>query len=208
MPEATFDDEREGDETRLLSTGEAEAARVRARQSNKKKGLVILHTGTGKGKTTAALGLLMRAWGRGMRVGGVQFLKHENAKFGEVRAVERMGIELTPMGDGFTWTSRDLDETRAKALHGWAVAKEKIASGGYDVFLLDEFTYLMHFGWVDTTEVVTWLRENKPERLHVVITGRDAPPAFIEFADLVTEMKLVKHPFRDQGIRAQPGIEF
>lgn len=208
MSEATFDNDRGGDGTRLLSTAEADAARVRARQSNKRKGLVILNTGTGKGKTTAALGLLMRAWGRGMRVGGVQFLKHENAKFGEVRAVERMGIELTPMGDGFTWTSRDLDETRAKALHGWAVAKEKIASGGYDVFLLDEFTYLMHFGWVDTTEVVTWLRENKPERLHVVITGRDAPPAFVEFADLVTEMKLVKHPFRDQGIRAQPGIEF
>jgi cob(I)alamin adenosyltransferase len=208
MSEATSDNEREGDGTRLLSTAEADAARVRARQSNKRKGLVILNTGTGKGKTTAALGLLMRAWGRGMRVGGVQFLKHENAKFGEVRAVERMGIELTPMGDGFTWTSRDLDETKAKALHGWAVAKEKIASGGYDVFLLDEFTYLMHFGWVDTTEVVTWLRENKPERLHVVITGRDAPAAFIEFADLVTEMKLVKHPFRDQGIRAQPGIEF
>jgi cob(I)alamin adenosyltransferase len=119
-----------------------------------------------------------------------------------------MEIELRPMGDGFTWTSRDIDQTKAKALHGWAVAQEKIASGRYDVFLLDEFTYVMHFGWLDTTEVVRWLRENKPERLHVVITGRDAPPALVALADLVTEMKLVKHPFPDQGIRAQPGIEF
>lgn len=208
MSEASFEDEGEGKETSLLSTPQAKSARARARQSKKRKGLVVVNTGAGKGKTTAALGLLMRAWGRGMRVGGVQFLKHENAKFGEVRAAERIGIELQPMGDGFTWTSRDIDQTKAKALHGWAVAKEKIASGRYDVFLLDEFTYLMHFGWLDTTEVVSWLRENKPERLHVVITGRDAPPALVAFADLVTEMKLVKHPFRDQGIRAQPGIEF
>jgi cob(I)alamin adenosyltransferase len=194
--------------TRLRSTPEAKGARESARVARKKKGLTIVNTGHGKGKTTAALGLLMRAWGRGMRVGGIQFLKNENARFGEIRAAERMGIELLPMGDGFTWTSRDLDETRAKALHGWAVAKERIASGGYDVFLLDEFTYVMHFGWLQAAEVVNWLRENKPEKLHLVITGRDAPPALVEFADLVTEMKLVKHPLRDQGIRAQPGIEF
>jgi cob(I)alamin adenosyltransferase len=208
MSEASIENERKDERTKLLSTPEAKVARVKARESNKKKGLVILNTGAGKGKTTAALGILMRAWGRGLRVGGVQFLKHDNAKFGEVRAAERMGIELSPMGDGFTWTSKDLDETRAKALHGWVVAKEKIAHGGYDVFLLDEFTYVMHFGWLDPAEVVTWLRQTKPERLHIVITGREAPPALIDFADLVTEMKLVKHPFRDQGIRAQPGIEF
>jgi cob(I)alamin adenosyltransferase len=208
MSEASFEDEQEGEGTNLLSTPQAEAARARARQSKKRKGLVIVNTGAGKGKTTAALGVLMRAWGRGMRVGGVQFLKHENAKFGEVRAAERMGIELRPMGDGFTWTSRDLDETKAKALHGWAVAQEKIVDGRYDVFLLDEFTYVMHFGWLDPEEVVEWLRRNKPAALHLVITGRDAPPALVAFADLVTEMKVVKHPLRDQGIRAQPGTEF
>ena len=172
-----------------------------------KKGLVIVNTGYGKGKTTAALGVLMRAWGRGMNIGGIQFFKHETASFGEIKATKRMGIELTPMGDGFTWTSRDMDETEAKALHGWEVAKQKIASDLYDIFLLDEFTYVMHYGWLNTHETVDWLRENKPPALHLIITGRDAPDELIEYADLVTEMKLIKHPF-EQGIKAQPGIEF
>jgi cob(I)alamin adenosyltransferase len=195
-------------ETKLGSTPERKLARARARQERRKKGLVIVHTGPGKGKTTAALGLLMRAWGRGMKVGGVQFLKHERARFGEIRAARLMGIELVPMGDGFTWTSRDLDETQAKALHGWEVAKQKIVSEGYDLFLLDEFTYLMHYRWLDASLVVDWLRQYKPAPLHLVITGRSAPPALVAFADLVTEMAAVKHPLRDQGIRAQPGIEF
>jgi cob(I)alamin adenosyltransferase len=180
---------------------------ARKPQPKLKKGLVIVNTGNGKGKTTAALGILMRAWGRDMRLGGIQFFKHENASFGELKAAERMGIELTPMGDGFTWTSRDLDETQAKALHGWEVAKQKIASGNYDIFLLDEFTYLMSFGWLATSDVVAWLRANKPETLHLIITGRDAPPELIEYADLVTEMTLIKHPY-EQGIQAQRGIEF
>jgi len=172
-----------------------------------KKGLVIVNTGYGKGKTTAALGILLRAWGREMRIGGLQFLKHETANFGEIKATKRMGITLTPMGDGFTWLSRDMDETQAKALHGWEVAKQKIVSGDYDIFLMDEFTYVMHYGWLDTHEVVSWLRENKPPSLHLIITGRDAPSELIDYADLVTEMKLIKHPY-DQGIKAQPGIEF
>src|SRR5918997_1705116 len=124
-----------------------------ARRTNK-KGLVIVNTGDGKGKTTAALGIFLRAWGRNMRIGGIQFFKHENANFGEFRAAARMGFALTPMGDGFTWTSRDLDETQAKAVHGWEVAKQKIASDSYDIFLLDEFTYVMHYGWLDVKEVV------------------------------------------------------
>ncbi len=172
-----------------------------------KQGLVIVNTGYGKGKTTAALGILLRAWGREMRVGGIQFFKHNTANFGEIKATKRMGIELTPMGDGFTWTSRDMDETQAKALHGWEVAKQKITSGLYDIFLMDEFTYVMHFGWLDSQQVVAWLRENKPPALHLIITGRDAPDTLIDYADLVTEMKLIKHPY-DQGIKAQPGIEF
>ncbi len=173
-----------------------------------KKGLVIVNTGNGKGKTTAALGLLTRAWGRDLRLGGVQFFKHANANFGELRSAKRMGIELTPMGDGFTWTSRDMDETQARALHGWELAKQRIASGTYDMFVLDEFTYLLHFGWLDVGEVIAWLREHKPPMLHLVITGRDAPPELIAFADLVTEMREIKHPYKDQGVRAQPGIEF
>ncbi|MCZ7570888.1 MAG: cob(I)yrinic acid a,c-diamide adenosyltransferase [Ardenticatenaceae bacterium] len=185
-----------------------EEERRRARQLKIKKGLVIINTGTGKGKTTAALGILMRAWGRDMRVGGVQFIKNEGASFGELKAARRMGIELTPMGDGFTWTSRDRDETQAKALHGWEIARQKITSDDYDIFLLDEFTYVMHYGWLSPKEIVAWLGENKPEMLHLIITGRYAPPELIDFADLVTEMTLVKHPLKEQGIRAQRGIEY
>jgi len=194
--------------TQLNSTPEAQARREEVRRRHQKQGLVMVHTGKGKGKTTAALGVLMRAWGRDMRLGGIQFFKHENAHYGELRALERMGIELTPMGDGFTWTSRDMDETQAKALHGWERAKEQIASEDYDIFLLDEFTYVLHFGWLDVGEVVAWLHDNKPPLLHLIITGRDAPQALIDYADLVTEMREVKHPFREQGIKAQKGIEF
>ncbi len=174
----------------------------------REKGLVIVNTGNGKGKTTAALGILLRAWGRDMRVGGVQFLKHENANYGELRALKQMGVLLTPMGDGFTWLSRDLDETQAKALHGWTLAQSLITSGDYDIFLLDEFTYTLKFGWLDVATVIEWLRANKPPMLHLIITGRDAPPALVEFADLVTEMREIKHPYREQGIKGQRGIEF
>lgn len=191
-----------------LSSTETGTQDKQPRATRRKKGLLIVNTGDGKGKTTAALGVLLRAWGRDMHVGGIQFFKHENANYGELRALARMGVKLTPMGDGFTWTSRDLDETQAKALHGWAVAQEQIKSGAYDIFLLDEFTYVMQFGWLDTAEVVAWLVANKPPMLHLIITGRDAPQALIEVADLVTEMREVKHPFKDQGLKAQPGVEF
>jgi cob(I)alamin adenosyltransferase len=194
--------------TQLTSSAEADTRRKASRGQRKQKGLVIVNTGNGKGKTTAALGILTRAWGREMRVGGIQFFKHENANFGELRAMERMGVMLTPMGDGFTWTSRDLDETQAKALHGWEKAKARILSGNYDIFLLDEFTYLLHFGWLDAKEVVAWLQAHKPPLMHLIITGRDAAPELIAMADLVTEMREIKHPFRQQGIRAQKGIEF
>jgi len=188
---------------------EAQSRRLAARRRRKKKGLVIVNTGEGKGKTTAALGILTRAWGRRMKVGVVQFLKHENARFGEIRAAERMGeIDWISSGDGWTWTSGDMDETAARARRTWTVCQERILNGGYDVLILDEFTYLLHYGWLDGNEVLAWLEENKPPMLHLVITGRYAPRNLIDFADLVTEMRPVKHPFKDQGIRAQPGIEF
>lgn len=173
-----------------------------------KKGLVVVNTGDGKGKTTAALGILMRAWGRNLRVGGVQFFKHENASFGELKAAERMGIALTPEGDGFTWTSKDLDATQAKALNGWEIAQRAIVANQHDVYLLDEFTYVMGFGWLDAAAVVDWLRAHKPPLMHLIITGRDAPQTLIDYADVVTEMKLVKHPYRDQNLLAQAGIDF
>ncbi len=175
--------------------------------AKKKKGLVIVNMGNGKGKTTAALGLLFRAWGRGMKVSMLQFLKNENAKFGESKAAEKLGIEITPSGDGFTWRSKDMDKTTARARHGWEMAQEKIASGNYDLIILDEFTYPLHFEWLDVDEVVNWLKENKPPMLHLVITGRNAPKKLVEFADLVTEMKEVKHPYKE-GIQGQAGVEF
>ena len=172
-----------------------------------KKGLLIVNTGDGKGKTTAALGMVLRAWGRGFRICVIQFIKAETGQWGEIKAAKKLGIEWHTTGDGFTWTSKDMDETTARALHGWEIAKEKIASNQYDLIVLDEFTYALHFGWLNTGEVLEWLRLNRPPSLHLVITGRSAPEALIEQADLVTEMQLIKHPY-DQGIQAQPGIEF
>jgi cob(I)alamin adenosyltransferase len=171
------------------------------------RGLVIVHTGEGKGKTTAALGLAFRAWGHGMRVCVIQFIKRENRELGEYKAAARMGIEWHQTGDGFVFDPAKMAAARAKTQRAWALAQAKIASGDYDLIVLDEFTYALDFGWLDVQEVLGWLREKKPPELHLVITGRDAAPELIEFADLVTEMENVKHPF-DAGVRAQRGIEF
>ncbi len=172
-----------------------------------RKGLVIVNTGQGKGKSTAALGTILRAWGRGFRICVIQFMKAETGQWGEVKAAKKLGIEWHSMGDGFTWTSKDMQATIAHALRGWELAQAKITSGEYDLILLDEFTYPLHFGWLDTAQVIDWLRANKPPDLHLLITGRDAPAALIAYADLVTEMLAIKHPF-DEGIIAQAGIEF
>ena len=120
---------------------------------------------------------MLRAWGREMRGGGVQFFKHANAHFGELRALATMQVALTPMGDGFTWTSRDLDVTQAKALHGWELTKQRIVSGAFDLFVLDAFTSLLHFGWWETAEVLAWIAAHTPPMLHLIITGWDAPRA-------------------------------
>jgi cob(I)alamin adenosyltransferase len=191
------------------SQSSAEAVRVAARRAKKKKGLVIVNTGNGKGKTTAALGVMTRAWGRKMRIGVLQFLKNEHARFGEIKAAEQMGsIDWISTGDGWTWTSQAMDETEARARHGWQIAQERIISGNYDLLILDEFTYPLHYGWLDTSAVIEWLRANKPPMLHLIITGRYAPPALVDYADLVTEMNPIKHPLGEQGIRAQAGIEY
>lgn len=188
---------------------QAAAVRQAVRRARQKKGLIIVNTGNGKGKTTAALGVMTRAWGRQMKIGVLQFLKNENARFGEIKAATRMGqIDWLSTGDGWTWTSKDEDETISKARHGWQLAQERILHGGYDLLILDEFTYLLAYGWIDTNEVVAWLREHKPPMLHLIITGRNAPSPLIDFADLVTEMREIKHPFTEQGIRAQAGIEY
>ena len=188
------------------ASGETRRREVRAKRV--RKGLVIVHTGNGKGKTTAAFGIAFRARGRGMRVGVVQFIKPGTATYGELRAARRAGIHVEGSGDGFTWQSGDLDASAERARAGWASARAHIEGDAFEVLVLDEFTYPLHYGWLDTAEVVEWIRAHKPPRMHLVITGRYAPDALIEFADLVTEMRLVKHPFADQGIRAQPGIEY
>ncbi len=172
----------------------------------KRIALVIVNTGNGKGKTTAALGLLLRAWGRDMRVCMLQFMKTTTGNYGENRAAKKLGIELIPLGKGFTWLSKDIEEDIAMAQHCWSLAKEKLNSGDYDVVILDELTYPITYGWIPIDEVLEALRSRAPD-LHVVITGRDAPEELIDFADLVTEMREIKHPY-DRGVKAQPGLEF
>jgi cob(I)alamin adenosyltransferase len=191
------------------ATGKAGmAAREAARKANIKKGLIIVNTGNGKGKSTAALGLLLRSWGRGLHACVIQFIKNETAQFGEHKAAKKLDIEFISTGDGFTWLSKDLDQSAARARHGWEIAKQKIVSGDYHLIILDEMTYCFKYGWLDFAEVRDWIKENKPAMLHLVITGRDASDELIAFADLVTEMVLIKHPFEEQGIRAQAGIEY
>lgn len=172
----------------------------------KRRPLVMVYTGNGKGKTTAALGLVLRAWGRGWSVVLLSFIKSKTSNFGEERAARKLGIEMIPLGAGFTWLSQDLEKDKALARECWSVCKEKIASGAYDVVVLDEITYPINFGWLDLDEVIEALR-GRPRDLHVVLTGRDAPQALIDYADLVTEMREVKHPFQS-GIKAQPGVDF
>jgi cob(I)alamin adenosyltransferase len=172
-----------------------------------RRGLVIVNTGNGKGKTTAALGLLLRSWGHDYRAVMLQFIKSGERPTGERIAAERLGIEIAPLGDGFTWLSKDLEHSKELGKAAWERAKGCILSGDYDVVILDELTYPLQYLWIPTADVIATLAE-RPPHVHVVITGRGAPPALIEAADLVTEMQEIKHPFKDKGIVAQPGVDF
>lgn len=169
-------------------------------------GLLIVHTGDGKGKTTAALGLLLRAAGRGMSVGMFQFIKSAEFGYGEHHAARTLGVEIIALGDGFTWLTENIEQDRALAAEGWARCRETLAAGTYDMLILDELTYPLIFGWLDTADVLAAIAA-RPAGTHVVVTGRDAPEALIAAADLVTEMQVIKHPHKDKGIGAQPGIE-
>lgn len=169
-------------------------------------GLLIVNTGDGKGKTTAALGVLLRAHGRKMRVGMFQFIKNVDAHYGEHVAAGELGVDIVPLGDGFTWLSHDIEHDRALAAVGWARVAAVLASGEYDVLILDELTYCLTFGWLDERAVLDAIG-NRPKGTHVIVTGRNATNGLIAAADLVTEMRLIKHPYREQGIGAQPGIE-
>ena len=168
--------------------------------------VVLVNTGYGKGKSSAAFGVMARGWGRGWTVGVVQFVKGGKWKTGERKLADHLGIEWHTLGDGFTWESTDLDETAAKGRHAWEVAREKLASGTYQLLILDELTYAAKYGWVPTEEIVAGLQARAP-KTNVVITGRDAPAEIVDLADTVTEMRKVKHAY-DQGIRASKGIEY
>jgi cob(I)alamin adenosyltransferase len=172
------------------------------------KGLVIVHTGTGKGKTSAALGMVVRAIGHGMKVGVVQFVKGAMVT-GEKAVFDRFPdlVEFKPMGEGFTWDTQDRTRDIAVAREAWEEVKRMIADPSYRMVLADELNIVLRYDYLPVAEVLEVLAA-KPAMTHVVITGRNAKEELIAAADLVTEMSLVKHPFREQGVKAQPGIEF
>ncbi len=172
------------------------------------KGLIVVHTGNGKGKTTAALGMVVRSLGHGYQVAIIQFIKGawEPA---EKEVLEKWSEQLQfyAMGEGFTWETQDREKDIIAAQKAWAKAKEFILNPDYKLVLLDEINIALKLDYLDINEVIATL-EQKPEDCHVILTGRGAKPELLEKADLVTEMKLIKHPFREQGVKAQPGIEF
>ncbi|WP_340562497.1 cob(I)yrinic acid a,c-diamide adenosyltransferase [Streptomyces sp. GSL17-111] len=175
--------------------------------------LLMVHTGTGKGKSTAAFGMALRAWNQGWPVGVFQFVKSAKWKVGEERALKVLGasgeggsVAWHKMGEGWSWVQRDLESSEEAAREGWEQVKRDLAAETYRFYVLDEFAYPMHWGWVDVEEVVGVLRE-RPGTQHVVVTGRNAPQPLLEAADLVTEMGKVKHPM-DAGQKGQRGIEW
>ena len=174
-----------------------------------RRGLLIVNTGDGKGKSTAAFGLALRAHGRSKAVKIFQFMKVPSARFGEHRMFEQLGIPIEGLGDGFSWKSQDLEHSAQLARDGWQRAKAAIMGGEYFMVVLDEFTYPLIYGWMEpiggVEEVVQTLFD-RPTHVHVVITGRRCPPEIIELADTVTEMTKIKHAF-EAGIPAQRGIE-
>ena len=177
-----------------------------ARATRKAASVVIVNTGEGKGKSTAAFGTALRAVARGWKVCVVQFIKSDRWKVGERDMATRLGIEWWTIGDGFTWDSRNMEQTEAVAREAWRVANEKIASGEYGLVVLDEVTYPMTWGWIPVSDVVDAIR-SRPPSVNVIATGRDAPRELIDVADTVSEVRNVKHAF-DSGVRAIRGIDF
>jgi cob(I)alamin adenosyltransferase len=168
--------------------------------------LVLVNTGDGKGKSTAAFGTALRAVARGWKVCVIQFLKSGRWRTGEEEIGRRLGIDWNPLGDGFTWDSDDLEATRERAVAAWAAARRVLGSGDYQLVVLDEITYPMNWGWIDSGAVLEAIR-SRPPHVNLIATGRDAPPGLIEVADTVTEMVKVRHAY-DRGIRARRGLDF
>jgi len=194
------------EEERLARQRSSHDDRLKKAKSAIKKSLVIVNTGNGKGKTTAAFGLVMRAWGQGLRVCMLQFIKAKTSNYGEEKAARKIGLEMTPLGEGFTWLSENIENDKKLAREGWDICKEKILSGNYDLVAIDEMTYVLKYGWLPWEEVKNVL-DQRPAATHVVITGRYAIPELLDYADLVTEMTEVKHPY-NANVKAQKGIEF
>ncbi len=172
------------------------------------KGLIIVHTGKGKGKSTAAFGMIFRALGHGFPVAIIQFVKGK-WQTGERVALEKFGdlVSINTMGEGFTWESQDRQRDLAAARSAWERAKGLIREGEHKLVLLDELNIVLRYDYLPVEEIVSFLRDEKPADVHVIVTGRNAKPELIEIADLVTEMEMLKHPFRS-GVKAQKGIEF
>jgi cob(I)alamin adenosyltransferase len=201
-------------------TDEADSARHHEKMAKKKaardkimagktieRGLLIVHTGKGKGKSTAAFGMVFRCIGHGMKAGVIQFVKGAWGT-GERTVLERFPelVTIKAMGEGFTWETQDKDRDIAHAREGWEEAKRMIADPTYKMVMLDELNIVLRYDYLPLAEVLDVLR-NKPTDKHIVVTGRNAKEELIEIADLVTEMELIKHPFRS-GVKAQAGIEF
>jgi cob(I)alamin adenosyltransferase len=173
------------------------------------KGLLMVNTGDGKGKTTASIGLLVRAAGRGLKCCMIQFMKSKTDRYGEHESLEKLGIEVHTMGAGFTWDTKDRTVDIETSRETWELCRSKMATGDYDLLVFDEIVYVLDYKFLDLDEVLSDMkkvREAQPH-LHIVMSGRNAPQALVDSADLVTEMKEIKHPFH-AGIYAQQGIEF
>jgi cob(I)alamin adenosyltransferase len=181
-----------------------DAPRQATRKANS---VVIINTGDGKGKSTAAFGTALRAVARGWKVAVVQFVKSPDKwKVGEREVGERLGVDWSASGDGFSWDSKDLERSADHARDGWKLAAAKIASGAFRLVILDEITYPINWGWIPLADVVQAIR-TRPPSVNVILTGRDAPDELVELADTVTEMRNRKHAF-DRGVKAIQGIDF
>ncbi|MCC7307243.1 MAG: cob(I)yrinic acid a,c-diamide adenosyltransferase [Acidobacteria bacterium] len=175
----------------------------------KTKGLLMVNTGDGKGKTTAAIGVLVRAAGRGLKCCMIQFMKSKHDRYGEHESLEKLGVEIHTMGDGFTWDTNDPSQDIRTSETTWDLCVEKMRSGEYELLVFDELVYVLDYKFLDIKRVldeIAAVREKQPH-LHIIATGRNAPAELVKAADLVTEMKEIKHPFH-AGIFAQQGIEF
>ena len=175
----------------------------------KTRGLLMVNTGDGKGKTTAAIGVLVRAAGQGLKCCMIQFMKSKTDRYGEHDSLEKLGVEVHTMGDGFTWDTNDPAQDIRTSEETWAMCVEKMRSGDYELLVFDELVYVLDYKFLDVNAVLKEVADARAAQpsLHIIMTGRNAPPELVEAADLVTEMKEIKHPFH-AGIYAQQGIEF